>query len=348
LERSGKLTERSYYEPILRLLSSYGASSIAEVCYNSQPDIICQIEGQEWLIPVRIGTGKTVLKNAFVQYLRHVADTGCKNALLLFLPDEAKSAAPETSPDDILSKYRATGIVNTPYYNDLRSDLPVTGIIRWLCEEVVPRVRQGSQKSYELEFVVTALKEHVQDMIEEVSLDEPALMRLVVDPGLLAKLGGLASLSDRMAVARFFAAYVFLSQTIFFRLFTFGRPEFSQPAPVTRSSILQAFREILRIDYRPIFEMDVTSVLPEELLRDTFELVTGLRVEHIKHELPGRCFHALMPDGLRKKLASFYTRPYAADLLASLSMAISPAGPARAAAAVLATATRVSSERSSV
>jgi type I restriction-modification system DNA methylase subunit len=82
----------------------------------------------------------------------------------------------------------------------------------------------------------------------------------------------------------------------------------------------RAFAKIREINYRPIYRFDVLDAINEKYLRDTFDLLWGLEIERIRFELPGRIFHELMPHEIRKMLASFYTRPHAADLLAQLTI----------------------------
>jgi type I restriction-modification system DNA methylase subunit len=81
-----------------------------------------------------------------------------------------------------------------------------------------------------------------------------------------------------------------------------------------------AFKQVLDINYRPIYEIGVLDSVSENYLQDTFHLIWGLEAERIRYELPGRLFHQLIPKSIRKLLAAFYTRPQAADLLARLTI----------------------------
>ena len=74
------------------------------------------------------------------------------------------------------------------------------------------------------------------------------------------------------------------------------------------------------INYKPIFSVEVLDSIPDRFLTETFDLIWGLEVEGARHDLPGRIFHELMPSGIRKMLAAFYTRPLAADILAQLTI----------------------------
>ncbi len=90
---------------------------------------------------------------------------------------------------------------------------------------------------------------------------------------------------------------------------------------------LAAWTAILAINYYPIFAIgrDILSQLPAEFalpvlrrLRRTAESVNGTGVDNA-HDLTGRVFQRLISD--RKYLATFYTLPASAALLARLAMA---------------------------
>ena len=97
--------------------------------------------------------------------------------------------------------------------------------------------------------------------------------------------------------------------------------------PNPKSSTLEAWDAILRINYWAIFAIakDILEQLPSDyaasilhMLRDTAESVRGAGVDNA-HDLTGRIFQRLIAD--RKYLATFYTLPASAALLARLAVA---------------------------
>ena len=97
--------------------------------------------------------------------------------------------------------------------------------------------------------------------------------------------------------------------------------------PNPKSSTLEAWDAILRINYWAIFAIakDILEQLPSDyaanilhLLRNTAESVRGAGVDNA-HDLTGRIFQRLIAD--RKYLATFYTLPASAALLARLAVA---------------------------
>ena len=100
-------------------------------------------------------------------------------------------------------------------------------------------------------------------------------------------------------------------------------PTFRTP----RTGRLQAWADILAINYWPIFAIgkDILEQLPSDIalrvlhrLRTTAASVNGTGVNNA-HDLTGRVFQRLISD--RKYLATFYTLPASAALLARLAVA---------------------------
>ena len=98
-------------------------------------------------------------------------------------------------------------------------------------------------------------------------------------------------------------------------------------APTLQDAILAAWQGILDINYYPIFAIakDLLMQLPSadaaellDVLRPTAQAVDAAGVDNA-HDLTGRVFQRLIAD--RKYLATFYTLPAAAALLARLAVA---------------------------
>ena len=101
----------------------------------------------------------------------------------------------------------------------------------------------------------------------------------------------------------------------------------STHASSPKANILDAWTDVLKINYWPIFAIarDIVEQLPAA---EAAQMLTGLRttVEDVEatganqaHDLTGRIFQRLIAD--RKYLATFYTLPASAALLARLAVA---------------------------
>ncbi len=95
----------------------------------------------------------------------------------------------------------------------------------------------------------------------------------------------------------------------------------------SKGDLLKSWRQILAINYHPIFDIArrVVDCLPAEpaarlirILSESGNYVNATGIDNA-HDLTGRVFQRLIAD--RKFLATFYTRPASAALLANLAVA---------------------------
>lgn len=317
-----KLTERTFYSALIEIIQEAGGSGAQEVSFNSVPDIVFELGSRSWLLSVKIGEDAKIVKQAFLQYLRHKEESGIRLGLLLLLPESIrKIQATEAAIRAALSELPVTVLIDADFVKEELKDRPFRGILDFLKTEVLTGLEQRRPTYYPLARVISLLLQQVTEMMTEINLGERDLLRIITDRKLLMDLGHLEQ-QHAEAVARFLASYIFLSQILFLRLLSTARQDVSiQPDAVSHYTLRRVFQQIVEnINYRPVYELDVLDNINEKFLRDTFDLIWGLEIERVRYELPGRIFHELMPTEIRKLLAAFYTRPQAADLLAHLTI----------------------------
>jgi len=325
--RQGTVTERTYYDSLMSVIRAAGGSGVQEVQYNSVPDIVFTLGNRAWLLSVKIGQDARTIKDAFLQYLRHKQESGIGQGLLLLLPESMRRVP--ASEDEIHYAVRTFPAVVLIDADDIKEELrdrPFPEVVRLLSEFVLPRLERREESYYSLPLVISLLQEQVSQLMDELILSEDRILRLITSRKLFMDLGRLKE-NQAEAVGRFLVSYTLLSQLLFLRLLYAAKPGFISPlsSPVTRHSLRSAFNRVLDINYRPIYELDVLDCIPPDYIRDTFDLIWGLQIERLRYELPGRIFHELMPEHIRKMLAAFYTRPLAADLLTQLCITDSDA-----------------------
>lgn len=123
--------------------------------------------------------------------------------------------------------------------------------------------------------------------------------------------------------ARQAAAYLLLNQIVFYHILAQGQYTQLNPKSIERPSDLKTVYFDRVYDYRAIFNIDLASQLPNDAtdyVRDLVRVVNELRPERLTSDLLGDMFHRLIPEGVRKKIAAFYTNPMAARLLAHLAI----------------------------
>ncbi|NLI98541.1 N-6 DNA methylase [bacterium] len=317
-----RVTERSFYPELIDIIRSKGGQAVSEIMYQSEPDIQFELGNRTWLLSVKIGENPKIIKDALLQYLRHKDDSGIKFGLILFLPDLFRKIEPaESAIRSTLRRTKVTTMIDADLVKDELADRPFPEVIDYLIKEVLLKLERKQSTYYPFPRVISLLQQQVADMMAGIHLDEKTALRVITDKHLLMDLGHMHT-SEAEATAYFLAAFIFLNQILFLRLLVNAQPDkFSTPiTPVTHNGLRTAFGKVCEINYRPIYEIDVLDAIPKEFLEDTFKLIWGLEVEKVQHELPGRIFHELMPSKIRKMLAAFYTRPYAADILAHLTI----------------------------
>ncbi len=317
-----KVTERSFYDALMDMLREAGGTAVSEVKYNSEPDITFELGGHRWFLPVKIGTDSKTFKDAFLQYLRHKEESDIKFGVLLFLPVQIRKVPPTESEIKLaLQNTIVTALIDADLVKEELRDRTFGGVILFLLSEVLFRLKRKQATYYSMPLVISLLKQQVAEMMEEIRLTEKDLFHIITDRQLLKDIGHLEPRKAE-AVAHFLASYIFLSQILFLRLLITANPTFFSlsSSSVSRTLLRQAFKRILDINYRPIYEIDILDAISDKFLQDTFALIWGLEIERIRYELPGRIFHELMPFEIRKMLAAFYTRPLAAEALAHLTV----------------------------
>ena len=263
----GPVKERSVYPPLMRIIGEEGGLGVSEITFNSVPDIVFDLLGRQWLLSVKIGESSRVLREAFIQYQRHKDESRLNHGITLFLPESVRSTHP--TPEDVLRVIRTspvTCIIDTPDVKDERRDMPFRSVLRDLTTETARLLRQGQKKAYPIGLVVNLLQQHVQHLMDEITLSEDSMLEIFANRDLLSNIGHVDPRQSE-DVARFLAAYIVLSQILFLRLLHSSNQDFL-PLRIlpTHSGLRDAFARILEINYRPIFSIDVLNVVSEEYL----------------------------------------------------------------------------------
>src|SRR6267143_919466 len=111
--RQAVVSERTFYPALLKIISEKGGSGVSEITFNSVPDIKFELLGSDWLLSVKVGDTAAIIKDAFIQYLRHKEESGIQYGLLLMLPESVrKTGATEAEVDAVIRTQIATVLVD--------------------------------------------------------------------------------------------------------------------------------------------------------------------------------------------------------------------------------------------
>ncbi len=211
------------------------------------------------------------------------------------------------------------------YENGTR--FPESGWLEGSCEDVADMVRLVSVPQRAVDEASDQLEKGIE--IATSRLNELAELRPFITPQ-VAKLLGLSDVlqTRRMASAIIANALIFHDRVAGMHpgvkpLHMVCGPNVLNP----QAEVLASWREILNINYWPIFAIarDIMYQLHPKTaaeilhaLHDTASKVIATGAS-IAHDLTGRMFQRLITD--RKYLATFYTRPASASLLARIALA---------------------------
>jgi type I restriction-modification system DNA methylase subunit len=328
MELSARITEKSLYSAIQKVLAEFGAKVVVEPRKITEPDFVIDWLGERWLMSVKIGDiGRLkFIKDAFIQLFNELRDfsdvlRGSNRAILLIYPENIKEIKLEHVEIERAVRERAVYAIVLQPQMELRAPLPI------VLKNVEETLRRRIPITLSLKTVTSLLKAQIEEIMSEVKFDE-GLMNVIKNPELFFGINPVEKDPARRCevlrnVLSFLGAYIFLSQALFLRLYYEKAPtilENIDPRDISKDTARKLFDKLKRINYKPIFEVDVLDYVYEKLISNTFKLLFALQIDNIRHELPGRLFHELMPDNVRKLLAAFYTRPIAAYLLAQLTI----------------------------
>ena len=227
--------------------------------------------------------------------------------------------------DDLDKDVRSTRFSYAVLY-EKGDRFPVSGWLEGACEDVADMVRLLSVP----QSAVNEASDHLELGIETAAdrLNEISDLR----PRVASDIAGLLGMSNvrqtrRMACAILANAMVFHDRVADMHdevrhLHVVCGPDVADPQAAT----LASWREILEINYWPIFAIarDILSQMsPQDaarilrVLRETAGRVSATGA-NVAHDLTGRIFQRLIAD--RKYLATFYTLPASAALLARLAV----------------------------
>lgn len=247
---------------------------------------------------------------------------GASGSFLIIYPDGLREAAVQTrltnDTEEILSQFRyQVAFLRRDQATDM-ARLSLQELPSWF-EDNIHRRRAPSPDPGQ---VVLTLRTAVRRLTAELS----ELERL---PQLFTNIIGTEPRNEEVRRAvRDAAGYILINQIAFYRILSEQRRDLGlsriDPDSLRYPSQLNDFfSKAHDIDYSPIFAFKVAAEFSEKTLdaiREAIKIVNALAVEHIDHDILGKVFHSLIPFSVRKKVAAYYTKGEAADLLAKLAI----------------------------
>ena len=294
--------------------------------FGLRPDIIVTAPGRSpVVVEAEYMPARTVEPEARSRLGLEVATNGriIEAAIALRYPDALGEAHDLRAA---LSSARLDYCVFTESAKDVHR-FPESGWLEGAVEDLADMVRLVSVPQRAVDQAAGTLEEGIEGTAK--LLDEVAKLRSSITLAIARRLGMIdVSQTRRMACA------IIANALVFHEHIAGMHPEVKPLAKVCGESVdnpqgevLTAWDDILNINYWAIFAIakDILEQLPSgdaanilRRLRDTAQSVNATGVDNA-HDLTGRIFQRLIAD--RKYLATFYTLPASASLLARLAVA---------------------------
>jgi len=335
---SEHITERSLYQPLSVCLSRLGFASIQEVNLGGQfLDIEFWFQSEKFILEVKIGKWETKLLEGVVQAKGYAERANTENIIVLAYPPEIRRPIFPEMLETIALKSQLDAFVLTHYWKEAFIEtkrVTATSLLTQLAERV-----QRKETVVSLDLVIKTVSDGITLLAEHLRalghVEVERLVNTVVGRfDLFLALGQTTGVDEEelKLAAIDLSAYLLVNQILFYHIYAqLSPPSLGQRKPpplqdITDLGELQGyFKRITDINYKAIYSVDIVSRFPRtpranEIVQKIVGAIKTIGPERVKHDLLGRLFHELLPPTTRKVLAAFYTRPVAAEILATLAI----------------------------
>ncbi len=291
-----------------------GLDAVAETLRErARPDIIVRLAEAVVVLELEVEPAPTVEADALSRLGMEIDGHRVQNVFAVKAPEQLRS----TSQHYLYERMGAA----TLEWQEWRFDGTSGPMLRGSALELADAVARTVPPIGNLDAAVDALDGGVRR----------AGARLFRSPGTITRISGVFNTEPSDEVANM-AALLIINAMVFQERLASGDGTIQPISAALRNGIvslpllLRIWDEILKIDYKPIFEMardvarEMTEIEAGDVLgecADTAAKMLGMQVVG-RHDLAGRIFNRLIAD--RKLLAAFYTSIPASTLLAGLAL----------------------------
>ncbi|MBI5714933.1 MAG: N-6 DNA methylase [Chloroflexi bacterium] len=324
-----KITELTLEKEIVRLLEKWlNCTSVTQASVGGKrPDVLLDIAERRFVIELEVGGSRKMLE-AVTQAFGYAQQIQVEGMIGLVYPESARRTIDDQK--DILDVVQNTPIdilVIAKTFSQHFTNITLKEFARKFSE-----LLKTKQPKADARLVTRVLREAVETLSLKLrrrqGVPQPALDVVISHFELFEALSVETKSQkgkmkrDLSVVACDLAAYVLVNQLLLYHLLsrTLNLPPLIQASDF--GQLKSYFGRVTDIDYRAVYNVDILPNLPVTAFSQVQQIALAFRAigsEYVPHDLLGRIFHELLPFETRKLLATFYTRPVAAELLAALS-----------------------------
>lgn len=330
------IKEDSLYPPLVEYLKRIGFKSISQMrAGNGFVDIACFFETLKFIIEIKIEAGNSKWKSLLdgaAQAWNYSRLTNACGYVVIEYPLSVRN--PLSTEPDVIDHLAIHSMVNvfilldfwTGKYEKIK---PVD--LFYELKDKANNYLASKQKDVSLDFAVETIREAILtisgSLRQVVGTIDDLIDTVVGRFDLFLALAEESKQAARVAAIDL-SAYLLVNQILFYHVYsslTQKIVDFDEDNIRSISDLKRYFKNITDINYKAIYSVEIISNLPDndiiiDEIRKVIQAIKAIRAPSIRHDLIGRVYHESLPYETRKRLATFYTKPIAGELLAGLSI----------------------------
>ena len=335
MSKKQHIIERTIYPELVKLLESIGFSDVlgeSKAGKNrNYTDVTFSYKETNFLAEIKFGntSDSGVNHKIFSQAYRYAKEKNIENFLILVYPNDLSGhvyLGSEWFTDQCINN-KIRCYIFTSKWSDEILDSP-KNIFKNL-----KRVHdQEKAEKPSMGWIVKLLQSAVKDLNRVNNhANKTNMVKEVVDKlNVFIGVGGFEAKDENRIKTELvnLSTYLLFNQLLFYRIYRV-RVENNDLPPLQQiekiSKLQEFFNLIEKKGYSAIYSSRILNHLKDEgdvidTINDVIDALEYIRPEIITHDIAGIFFHKLIPFEIRKVLATFFTVPNAADLLAGLSI----------------------------
>jgi len=329
--KATELTLKQEPAPILgtELCADYTVETSTAGDRRSQIDVIFAINNLRIVLELEIGSHRKLLEG-IGQADQYREASQAAGTITIAYPEEARAEV-ESKEDvkRILYGLSFEALVLTPFQRKYYPKVSLQSFV----ESIYAAITRPQPT--DLDTLLRVLRECVENIAFQIkrsqSTQSAVTVEVVSQLDLFKVLAGPEKSIKRETLesaAADLASYIIVNQLLLYFLLspTLDLPKLSQIDSL--QELDACFKRVTDMDYQAVYRINVLGKLQSikrsrECLSALNKMIIAfrnLKPEALPHDLLGRMFHEFLPLATRKLFATFYTKPVAAEILASLAV----------------------------
>lgn len=334
-----KPVERSLYHPILSYLENLGFKGVQEIKEGEgYRDILMRYDGNEILVEIKIakeGEGERSLIDGIVQIFEYArkSDYDANNVIVISYPPSVRRKINNLEEVENRSlRLNSEAVIITDYWYSYLNKINVDDIFSSLKGKIEKEVKSAKNIQTAAEVIKKSIK-HLSNLVhKQYGYNEKSLRELSRYIGSEELFYEDELESDKLKETESvdIISMILVNQILFYFLYSKRESRRKDNIPQlyeinNLNELSNYFDKIKKVDFRPIYDINVIDRIRStkeivEWINNIINTLKSLRVEEFKHDLYGRLIGKNIPDEIRDKLSSYYTKVSSAELLARLTI----------------------------